>query len=302
MAQEMKNKFVWMDGKFVKWKDAKVHVLTHALHYGSAVFEGMRSYKTEKGAALFRADDHLGRFFYSADALGIKIKFTKDEIRNAIRKLLEMNRLENAYVRPLAYYGHGGIGVFPKNVESNVAIIAMPDYARDRKPLRIMTSSYLRPSGKSTAPGAKISGNYANSILAMKEARENGYDEALMLDSDGFVSEGPAENFFTIKNKILIAPSSRSALYGFTRDTLLKISREVGLQSKEKKMTLKEAKSADEAFYCGTGKEISPIISIDGDAIGSGKAGNYTARIRDYYSGIVKGRNRKYLKWLTFVK
>lgn len=294
-------KFIWMDGKFVNWKNAKVHVMTHALHYGSSVFEGIRSYKTGRGAALFRVDDHLNRLFYSADALGIKIKFTKSEIKGAIRNLIKINKLDNAYVRPLAYHGYGSIGVYPKNAASGIAIITVPDYVKDAKPLRLMTSSYIRPSGRSTAFGAKISGNYANSILAMREAREKGYDEALMLGSDGFVAEGPAENLFIIQNNTLTAPSSRSALYGFTRDTLLRISKDIGIKSKEKKLTLKEVKNADEAFFCGTGKEISPIISIDSNKIGDGKPGKITMKIRDFYFDIVKGRNKKYRKWLTYV-
>ena len=301
MAQEIKIKFVWMDGKFVNWNEAKVHAMTHALHYGSAVFEGIRSYKTSKGAALFRIDDHLDRLFYSAQALGIKTKFTKNEIKDAIKKLLKMNKLEDAYVRPLAYHGFGNIGVYPKNVESNVLILTLPDYAKDVKPLKLMTSSYIRPSDKSTASGTKISGTYANSILAMKEAREKGYDEALMLGSDGFVAEGPAENLFIIKNNILISPESRSALYGFTRETLLSISKDIGIKPQEKKLAVEEVKNADEAFYCGTGKEISPIISIDGKRIGDGNAGKITMKIRELYFDIVRGKNKKYNKWLTYV-
>ena len=294
-------RFIWMDGRFARWQDAKIHVLTHALHYGSAVFEGIRSYKTDEEAALFRFDDHIDRLFYSAKVLGIEIKFTKNEIKNAIKKLLKMNKLENAYVRPLAYHGYGSISVYPKNVESNILIIAVPDYTKDMNPIRLMTSSYVRPSDKSTVFGAKISGNYANSILAMREARENGFDEALMLGSDGLVAEGPAENLFMIKNNVLIAPSSRSALYGFTRDTLLKISKDIGIKSKEKKLTINEIKNTDEAFFCGTGKEISPIISIDGKKIGDGKAGKITMKLENFYFDIVKGRNKKYIKWLTYV-
>ena len=292
--------FIWMDGKFVKWEDAKVHAMTHALHYGSAVFEGIRSYKTDEGAALFRVDNHLERLFYSANALGIKTNFTKNEIKEAIKKLLKMNKLEDAYIRPLAYYGYGGIGVYPKNVESNILILTMADYAKDTKPLRLTTSSYIK-SEKSGKLGAKISGNYANSILAMREARDKGYDEALIMDNDGFVSEGPAENLFIIKKNVLIAPSSRSALYGFTRDTLLKISPDIGIKSEEKKLTIKEAKNCDEAFYCGTGKEITPIISIGNEKIGDGKSGKITVRLKNLYFDVVTGRNKKYRNWLTYV-
>ncbi len=297
---EIKPRYMWMNGKFVRWKDAKVHIMTHALHYGSAVFEGIRSYKTDNGAALFRLDDHLGRLFYSAKALGIEIKFTKNEIKDVIKKLLKMNGFEDAYVRPLAYHGYGNIGVYPKNVKSEITIISVPDYIKDTKPLRLATSNYVK-SGRSTAFGTKISGNYANSILAMKEAREKGYDEALMTGNDGFVAEGPAENLFIIKDKVLMTPSSRSALYGFTRETLLRISKDIGIKSKEKKLTMDEVKNSDEAFFCGTGKEISPIISIDNIKIGNGKAGKITMRLKELYFDIVSGRNKKYSKWLTYV-
>ena len=301
MAKINAAKYVWMDGRIVRWDDAKIHITSHALHYGSAVFEGIRSYKTGIGVALFRIDNHLERLFHSASVLGIEIKFTMKEVRNAIKKLLMINKLEDAYIRPIAYHGYGSIGVYPKNVSSNIAIIALQDYVKAAKPLRLFTSSYTRPSEKSTAPGAKISGNYANSILAMREAREKGYDEALMLDGEGFVSEGPAENVFIIKDGKLIAPSSRSSLRGFTRDTLLRISAEIGMEPIEKKITLKEAMNADEVFFCGTGAELSPIISIDNKKIGDGKAGKATAMIRDFYFDIVRGKNKKFGKWLAYI-
>ena len=301
MVQLKITKFVWMDGKFVRWENAKVHALTHALHYGSAVFEGIRSYEAGKKVAVFRLDDHIERLFHSAKELGMQIKFTKNELKGAVKKLIKANELKNAYIRPLAYYGFGDIGVYPKNVQSNLLIIALPDYDKPAKHLRVMISKYLRPSEKSTVFGAKISGSYANSILAMKEARDNGFDEALMLDGEGFVSEGPTENLFLVKNKELITPNSTSALHGITRDTILKISKDLGIKTYEKKVTINEVINSEELFFCGTGKEISPIISVDNGKIGNGKIGKITSAIKSKYFEVVRGKDTKYNNWLDYV-
>ena len=294
-------KFIWMDGRFVKWKAAKVHIMTHAIHYGSAVFEGIHSYKTDKGAAIFRLDDHIKRLFHSANALGIRIKFTTQQLKNAIKKLVKLNRVSDAYIRPLAYYGYGNIGVFPKDVPTNIALIAVPWGSYYSGNLRIMISRFIRHSAKEIVYGTKLSGNYANSILAMHEARKRGYDEALMLDEYGNVAEGPAENIFLVKNKVLTTPSSRSALPGITRKSILEISRDLGFKAYEKKVTLKDVRHADELFFCGTATEIAPIISIDGKRVGDGKVGRITSKIRDKYSGVVRGKDKKYRKWLTYV-
>lgn len=294
------SKFIWMDGKFVKWEDAKVHVLTHALHYGSAVFEGIHSYKTDKGTAIFRLNEHIERFFYSAGALRMRIKFTKEQIKGAVIKLMKINNLDDAYIRPLAYFGYGKIGVFPKDAPTNITIIAIPWQHYYSNPLSIMTSRFVRHSEKSTVFGAKISGNYANSILAMHEAREKGYDEALMLDESGFVSEGPAENIFIVKNGQLTTPNSRSALHGITRDSIIKVGKDLGIKSYEKKVTLQEVKNAGELFFCGTAVEVAPIISVDGKKIGDGKVGKVTSKIKDKFYDVVRGKDEKYTKWLTF--
>lgn len=295
------SKFVWMDGKFVKWEDAKVHILTHALHYGSAVFEGIHSYKTGKGAAIFRLDEHIERLVYSANALSMKIKFSKGQIKSAIKGLININSLSDAYIRPLAYYGYGSIGVFPKDIPTNLAIVAVPWAQRYYSGnLKIMTSKFARHSEKSTVFGAKISGNYANSILAMHEARKKGYDEALMLDEAGFVSEGPAENIFIVKNGELITPDSKSALHGITRNSILKISKSLGISTYEKKVTLNEVKNADELFFSGTAVEISPIKSVDNKRIGSGETGEITARIKGKFYDAVRGKVKEYSKWLTY--
>lgn len=294
-------KFVWMDGKFVKWKAAKIHILTHSIHYGSAVFEGIHSYKTDNGTAVFRLDDHIKRLFHSAKAMSMKLKFSKQQLKNAIKNIIKKNKVSDAYIRPLAYYGYGNVGVFPKDVPTNIAIITVPWEHYYSKPLRIMTSRFIRHSAKETIYGTKISGNYANSILAMYEARKKGYDEALMLDNNGFVSEGPAENIFLVKNKKLIAPFSKSALPGITRDSILKMSKGIGIIAYEEKVTLQEVKNADELFYCGTATEVAPIISVDGKRIGSGKIGRITTKVSDEFYKIVRGKDKIYNKWLTHI-
>ena len=294
--------FIWMDGKLVKWKDAKVHVLTHALHYGSSVFEGIHSYKAEGGIAVFRLNEHIERLFYSAGSLSMKINFTKEELKRAVREIVKINKMQDAYIRPLAYYGYGNIGVFPKDVPTSVSIITIPWEHYYSKDLKIATSRYARHSDKSTVFGAKIGGNYANSILAMHEARKGGYDEALMLDLQGFVSEGPAENIFLVKNGKLITPSSRSALHGITRSSILEISREIGIKAFEKEVTLKELKDADELFFSGTATEIAPIVSIDDKEIGNGKIGEVTLKLRDKFYDIVRGKDKKYSRWLSYVE
>ena len=292
--------YIWMDGKFIKWDDAKVHVLTHSLHYGSAVFEGIHSYKTGKGTVVFRLDEHLERLFFSANSLGMSPGFTKEQINSAIRKLIDMNSLGDAYIRPLVYYGYGSIGVYPKDIPTDVLIVAVPWNNYYSKELSISTSRFERYSERSTVFGAKISGNYANSILAMHEARKKGYDEALMLDNDGYVSEGPVQNIFLVKDEDLITPMSRSALYGITRDSIMEISKESGIKTYEKKVTLDEIRKADELFFCGTASEIAPIISVDDIKIGNGNVGQITSKIRDMFYDIVRGNNQKFIKWLTY--
>ena len=301
MVQIKPTKYVWMDGRFVMWKNAKLHVLTHALFYGSAVFEGIHSYETERGTSIFRLDEHLDRLLYSAKSFGMKIKFSKSQLKNAVKKLAKINKIVNAYIRPMAYYGYGDIGVYPKNAPTKIMIISVPWKKYFSKNLRVMVSKYIRHAEKSSVFGVKISGNYANSILAMHEARSKGYDEALMLDYKGYVSEGPAENLFFVKNSKLITPSSRSALHGITRDTILKLSKDMGINASEKQVTLNEVKNADELFYCGTMMELAPIVSLNGIKIGNGKIGKITSKIKNKFYDVVRGRDTKYKKWLTYV-
>jgi len=301
MAQIRTSKLIWMDGKFVKWKNAKIHIVTHALHYGSSVFEGVHSYKTDEGTAIFRLNEHIDRLFLSANALSMKIAFTKNQLKSAIKNLLRINRLSDAYIRPLAYYGYGNIGVFPKDIQTNITIITVPWGNYYSKDLRIMTSRFARHSEKSIVFGAKIGGNYANSIMAMHDARKKWYDEALMLDHEGFVSEGPAENIFMVKGNALLTPSSKSALHGITRSSIMQIAHDLKIKTYEKKITLEELKNSDEIFFCGTATEIAPIISVDDKKIGNGRIGNVTSLLRDKFYEIVRGKDKKYKKWLTYV-
>jgi len=301
MVQLKLSDYIWMDGKFEKWKNAKVHVLTHALLYGSAVFEGIHAYRLKEGTAVFRLDDHLMRLFHSANSFGMKIKFSMSELRSAIKLLARKNGIGDSYIRPTAYYGCGGIGVYPSGVPTNVMIISIPWKKYFSKNLKVVVSSYVRHSEKSSVFGVKITGNYANSILAMHEARAKGYDEALMLDCHGNVAEGPAENLFAVKDGRLMTPNSRSALHGITRDTILRISKDMGIQSYEKKMSLGEVRNADELFFCGTMMEIAPIASINGKIIGNGKTGRVTKKIMDKYYDVVRGSDRRYENWLAYV-
>ena len=294
-------KFIWMDGKLVKWEDAKIHILTHALHYGSAVFDGIHSYKTGKGTAVFRLNEHINRLFYSAGSMGLKPAFTKEQLKNAIIETLKANKLDDAYIRPLIYYGYGNVGVFPKDIPTNIAIITVPWGSYYSKNLRVMTSKYIRNAPESTVFGTKISGNYANSILAMHEARKNGYDEALMLDKNGFISEGPVQNLLLVVKGSLISPESKSALHGITKDSIMKISQDLRIKTHEKKVTLKDVKNADELFFCGTASEITPIVSVDDKVIGNGEAGKITLRIKDMFFNVVRGKASTYNKWITYI-
>lgn len=293
--------FIWMDGKLVKWQDAGVHIMTHGLHYGTSVFEGIRSYKTPKGTAIFRLGDHIERLIYSANAMSMDIKFKKLQLEDAAKNLVKINKQGDAYIRALAYYGYGNVGVFPRDIGANVAIISVPWEKYYAGNVRIMTSVYRRHSEKSTVFGTKIGGNYSNSVLAMFEARKNGYDEALMLDYEGYVSEGPAENIFLVKNGRLTTPSSRSALHGITRSSIMEIANSLGIAAREGKVTMKDVKNADELFFCGTATEIVPVISVDGRKIGDGEIGRITSRLRNEFYSIVRGENKKYFGWLAFL-
>ena len=301
MAEVKKSKFIWMNGKFLKWDDAKVHILTHALHYGSSIFEGIHTYKTKKGTAMFRLNEHIVRFFHSANAISMQIRFSKDDLKKAIIDLVRKNEIEDGYVRPLAYYGYGNIGIYPKDIKTEIALVTVPWGNYYYKNLKVMTAKFFRHSEKSTVFGAKIGGNYANSIVAMFEARKKGYDEALMLDQQGYVAEGPAENVFMVKNGVLMTPNSKSALHGITRDSLIKIAKDLRIKVLERKITLKEFHNADEVFFCGTATEIAPVVEIDSRRIGKRNIGKVTEMLKRTFYDVVRGNHKKYDKWVTYV-
>jgi branched-chain amino acid aminotransferase len=298
----LKTNKIWFNGKFVDWQKAKVHLLTHSLHYGSSVFEGIRCYQTEKGLAVFRLPEHLERFFYSAKSISMEIPFSKKEIKEAILKIIKINRLKECYIRPIAWFTEG-MGLHTKGIPVQVAIAVWPWKAYlGEKPLKVKISKFIRIHPKSTIPDAKISGNYINSILASQEAKKAGFDEALLLDYQGYLAEGPGENIFIAKDNQLFTPERGSILPGITRDSIIKIARDSGIKVIEKKITPKELKLADEAFFVGTAVEVCLIKKVDNILINKGKIGKITKKIREIYQKIIRGKEKKYLKWLTFVK
>jgi len=293
-----------MDGKLVNWDEAKIHVLTHTLHYGLGAFEGIRCYKTDKGSAIFRLDEHVDRLFASAGIYMLDIPFSKAEIKSAIIKTVTANRLKECYIRPLVYIGYGAMGLYPKDNPIKVSIAAWPwgAYLGDEgleKGIRIKVSSFTKNQVNSTMARAKISGAYVNSQIAKKEAIACGYDEALLLDTEGYVSEGSGENIFIVRNKEIKTTPLTSILEGITRDSIMQIAKEAKIPLKEERFTRDEVYIADEAFFTGTAAEITPIREVDGRKIGLGKRGKITEKLQRIFFDIVKGKNKKYESWLT---
>ena len=298
---------IWMDGQMVDWRDAKVHVLTHTLHYGCGAFEGVRAYKTSQGTAIFRLQEHTQRLFNSAKILRMKMPFSKDEINAAQLEAVRANGLKSGYIRPLVWLGSEKMGVSPKGAAVHVMVAAWHwgAYLGEdgmKRGIRVKTSSYTRHHVNITMTQAKAVSNYSNSILANMEATDDGYDEALLLDSAGFVSEGAGENIFVIKDGMIYTPDlSAGALNGITRNTIFHIAADLGLTIKEKRITRDEIYIADEAFFTGTAAEVTPIRELDRLEIGSGSRGPITEKIQAAFFDIVNGRNPKYSHWLTQV-
>lgn len=298
-------KFVWFDGKIVKEEDAKVPVMTHAIHYGTSVFEGLRGYWNSKNLYIFRLDDHIKRFRNSGKVYSISLRFTDKEIANAIIDLCKKNNVkESCYIRPFYFVGRHGINLHVTEDTPTHAIIAMFPFGELFKKDGIKTgiSSWRRINDMSTPPLAKMGGNYLNSILATQESKRNGYDEAILLDHIGNISEAPGENIFIIRNgKLLTPPPSSSVLEGITKDSVIQIAKDLGYQTIEREIPRTEIYFADEIFLTGTAAEITPVISIDGKKIGDGKVGKITGKIRTIYSDITMGKNKKYSGWITAV-
>lgn len=297
---------IWYDGELVDWRDATTHVLTHTLHYGMGVFEGVRAYKTDKGPAIFRLEDHTDRLFNSAKILGMKMPFDKAALIEAQKAAVRENKLESAYMRPMAFYGSEAMGISATTLSTHVIVAAwswgayMGDDALTNG-IRVKTSSFSRHHVNITMCKAKANGNYMNSILAHQEATQDGYQEALLLDVDGFVAEGSGENIFIIRKGKLYTPDLTSALEGITRDTIVQLAAEIGLTVAEKRITRDEVYTADEAFFTGTAAEVTPIRELDNRPIGTGTRGPITEKLQTMYFDIVHGRSEKHANWLTHI-
>jgi branched-chain amino acid aminotransferase len=296
---------IWMDGQLVDWRDAKIHVLSHTLHYGCGAFEGVRAYNTVNGTAIFRLREHTERLFNSAKILRMKIPFTPEQVSQAQCEVVRANQLESCYIRPLTWIGSEKLGVSPRGNTIHLMIAAWSwgAYLGEeglKRGIRVKTSSYTRHHVNITMTQAKAVSNYTNSILANMEATDEGYDEALLLDASGFVSEGAGENLFIVKNGMLYTPDlSAGALNGITRNTIFAICQDLGLKLVEKRITRDEVYISDEAFFTGTAAEVTPIRELDRIEIGRGSRGPITEKVQSAFFDIVNGRNPKYREWLT---
>ncbi len=296
---------IWMDGELVDWRDAKIHVLTHTLHYGCGVFEGVRAYKTVDGTAIFRLAEHTERLFNSAKILRMKIPFSPEQLNEAQKQVVRENKLDSCYLRPLVWIGSEKLGVSPKGnrIHAMVAAWSWGAYLGEegmKRGIRVKTSSYTRHHVNITMTQAKAVSNYSNSILANMEALDDGYDEALLLDASGFVSEGAGENIFVVKGGVVYTPDlSAGALNGITRNTILHICKDLGIEVVQKRITRDEVYIAEEAFFTGTAAEVTPIRELDRIEIGIGSRGPITEKIQSAFFDIVNGRNPKYAHWLT---
>lgn len=297
---------IWLDGEMVPWREAKVHVLTHTLHYGMGVFEGIRAYSTDKGPAIFKLKEHTDRLFDSAHIMNMEMPFSKETINSAIIASVKGNNLESAYIRPMVFYGSEGMGLRADNLKTHISIAAWEWGAylgaeNLAKGIRIKTSSFTRHHVNISMCKAKANGHYINSMLALNEAIADGYDEAMLLDVEGFVAEGSGENIFVIKDGVIYTPDLTSALNGITRNTIFALAAEEGLEVKEKRITRDEVYIADELFFTGTAAEVTPIREVDNRAIGSGSRGEITELLQKKYFDLVEGKSEEHADWLTLV-
>ena len=304
MSMADRDGHIWYDGKLVPWRSANTHVLTHSLHYGLAVFEGLRAYRTPAGPAIFRLKEHTERLYNSAHIYLMKIPYARETLIEAHKEVVRANGLEECYIRPIAFYGSEKMGVSPKGATVHVAIAAWPWGAylgpeALEKGIRVKTSSFARHHVNVSMCRAKYSGTYANSILANLEATEHGYDEGLLLDVDGFVAEGSGENLFIIKDGHIYEPELTSALMGITRRSVITLAEEMGYKVEARRITRDDLYIADEAFFTGTAAEVTPIREVDGRTIGSGRIGPVTAKLQKAFFEVVGGRNKKYADWLA---
>jgi len=306
MSMADRDGVIWYDGKLVPWREATTHVLTHTLHYGMGVFEGVRAYETPKGTAIFRLRAHTDRLFRSAHILGMGIPYSKDEINAATRAAVCENHLKSAYIRPMCFYGSEGMGLRADNLKVHVIVAAWHWGAYlgeegQASGIKVRTSSYNRHHVNVTMCRAKANGNYMNSMLALREALASGCDEALLLDTEGYVSEGSGENVFIVRDGVIYTPDVTAALDGITRATVMQLAADAGIKVIEKRITRDEVLIADEAFFTGTAAEVTPIRELDGRAIGPGKRGPVTEKLQTAYFDLVYGRSDRHPEWLTLV-
>ena len=306
MSMDDQDGVIWLDGEFVPWREAKTHVLTHTLHYGMGVFEGVRAYKAGKGTAIFRLAEHTDRLFRSAHILNMPMPYDKKTINEACLETVKNNELETAYIRPMCFYGSEGMGLRADNLKVHVMVAAWAwgSYLGNEgleKGIRIRTSSYTRHHVNITMCKAKANGNYMNSMLALQEALTDGYDEALLLDNEGYVAEGSGENIFIVRNGVMYTPDLTSALEGITRETIIQFAEENNIQVKEKRITRDEVYVADEAFFTGTAAEVTPIRELDNRQIGDGKRGPITEKLQKLYFDCVEGKLDQYGDWLSYI-
>ena len=307
MSMADRDGFIWYDGKLVPWRDATTHVLTHTLHYGMGVFEGVRAYETPKGTAIFRLQAHTDRLFDSAHIMNMKMPFTKEELNEATRAAVRENNLESAYIRPMVFYGSEAMGLRATGLKVRVIVAAwhwgayMGEEAL-KTGIKVRTSSFTRHHVNIAMTRAKANGNYINSMLALQEAVSGGADEAMLLDTEGYVAEGSGENIFLVKNGVVYTPEVTSCLNGITRSTILTLAAELGIQVVEKRITRDEVYIADEAFFTGTAAEVTPIREVDGRQIGIGSRGPVTEILQKAYFDLVTGQTSAHPEWRTLVK
>lgn len=303
----MNNGHIWIDGSFYKWDEAKIHVLTHSLHYGTAVFEGIRCYNTVKGPAIFRLEDHVNRLFNSAKIYFMNIEFSKEQIEDAIIDTTKKNRIDESYIRPLAYFGYGKMGINPLSNKVSVAIALWKwdEYLKKEDVnhgVRVMVSGWMRIDARTMPTHAKATANYANSALARIEAIKAGFDEALMLNTDGMVVEASGENIFIVKNNVLITPPTASgALEGITRDTVLRLAKDDNIVTEIRDISKDELYLADEVFLTGTAAEIKAVGEIDNRRIGNGGIEKITLQLKSLFDDLTRGNHKYSTEWLSYI-
>ena len=307
MSTADRDGFIWFDGKLVPWRDATVHVLTHTLHYGMGVFEGVRAYDTKNGTCIFRIEEHTQRLINSAKILGMKIPYSFDEIVDAQIEVVRENKLTSGYIRPMCFYGAEGMGLRADGLKEHLIVAAWEwgsYFSKENleKGIRVKTSSYNKHFVNSSMCKAKANGNYINSMLALQEALNGGYDEALLLDTNGFVAEGSGENIFIVTEGKIVTPELTSALDGITRRSVIEFAHDLGIEIITKPITKDEIYIAEEAFFTGTAAEVTPIRELDDKIIGNGEMGNITKELQKLYFKVVNGEEKKYNKWLKPIK